>query len=58
MFVIKPNGNIASGNGESKVKSISKFFGKLGVYFVVIRAAHIYFGAAASDEADRSKSLL
>jgi hypothetical protein len=52
MFVLKPDGDSTSGNSQSKVKVIGKFFGKLGIYFVAVRAAHIYFGA--SDDVDRS----
>jgi hypothetical protein len=52
MFVLKPDGDSSSGNSQSKVKTIGKFFGKLGIYFVAIRAAHIFWGA--SDDVDSS----
>ncbi len=44
MFVINPDGDKSGGSGDSAFKTSAKFFGKLGLYFVAIRAAHIYFG--------------
>jgi hypothetical protein len=49
MFVLKPDGESASGSSPSQLKTASKFFGKLGLYFVAIRAAHVYFGASAEE---------
>jgi hypothetical protein len=53
MFVLKPDGDNGS-EAESSFKASAKFFGKLGFYFVAIRAVHVYFGAPSEES---SKSL-
>jgi len=49
MFVLKPDGDTGTGTGSSEIKTASKFFGKLGLYFIAIRAAHVYFGASSQE---------
>jgi len=49
MFALNPDDNKGGGGTSSKVKSSFIFFGKLGVYFVAIRAAHVYLGSSSSE---------
>lgn len=53
MFVLKPDGDSGSGS-DSQFKQTFKFFGKLGLYFVAVRAAHVYFGASSSETSKSS----
>ena len=46
MFVLKSDGESGGSESSSQAKAVSKFFGKLGLYFVAIRVAHVYLGAS------------
>ena len=52
MFVLKPDGDDSGGSGGSQVRKNLWFFGKLGLYFVAIRAAHLYL----ADSSDSNSS--
>ena len=45
MFVLRPDGK-GSGNSStnSPLKENIKFWGKLGLYFVAVRVAYVFFG--------------
>lgn len=51
MFVLTPEGGSESGSNPSQLKTTAKFFGKLGLYFVAIRAAHVFFVTQESGNA-------
>jgi hypothetical protein len=48
MFSLQPDGDKGgSGSGTSGSSAKFKFFGKLTLYFIAVRAAHVYFSPAA-----------
>lgn len=61
MFALDPNdekgGNSSSSSsGQSQLKTNLKFFGKLGLYFIGIRIAHVYLGTTtAADNNNKSE---
>jgi len=56
MFVLKPDGDSGSGSQSSTIKTTAKFFGKLGLYFVAIRIAHIYIGLPSEKNSAQKSS--
>jgi len=49
MFVLYPDGQPSdSATHESQLKTNVKFFGKLGLYFLAIRIAHVFLAAGTS----------
>jgi len=51
MFALHPDNEE---NKKSLIKRNLIFFGKLGLYFVAVRASYVYFGADLSIENDNS----
>ena len=51
MFALKPDGDSESGSTPSQTRTTLKFFGKLGLYFAAIRAAHVFLGAPSENGA-------
>lgn len=43
MFTLNPGGNGAGKSADSQLSQSLWFFGKLGLYFCVIRGAFLYF---------------
>ena len=49
MFVLNPDGKNGNGANQSTQRTTNlKFFGKLGLYFIGVRVAYLYFGAPGS----------
>jgi len=61
MFALYPDGNSSGSGGgaggESQWKTNAKFFGKLGLFFVAVRAAHVFMqGKAGGSEGSGSEA--
>ena len=55
MFVLKPDGEDSGGTGGSQLRTNLWYFGKLSLYFVAIRAAHVYLADPSSDSSNTPK---
>jgi hypothetical protein len=59
MFVLYPDGKASdsSSSNESQLKTNLKFFGKLGLYFIAIRVAHVFLTASSGEKENQGTKL-
>ncbi len=55
MFVLNPGGSGGAGEGGGDFQRQLFFFGRLGLYFVALRAAYLFF--AGREESANNKQL-